>query len=174
MIFTVSEDKEMLIMRLFYLVCCSCVILSLAGCAGNRTFGQFYQSRAVERSFRNFEISERYNYYYNGREKMPDAILGLRKDYVMQSTFWHPVDLTASKMAVWWQEIRFDWYSSLGGSLERVGSNGWILKAPNGDEVGILFSKYSLVAAEFSHGKVVTVNIPQPRTEIYERPWHSN
>lgn len=153
----------------------SCFIaLLLAGCAGSRTFGHFYQSRAVDRSFRNFEISDQYNYYYNGRERMPDAILGLRKDYVMKSRFWHPIALDPKKMGVWWQAIRFDWYTSLGGSLERVSSNGWILKAPNGDEVGILFSKFSSVAAEFSRGNVVTVNVPQPRTEIYERLWDSN
>lgn len=161
-------------MKVMHIILIGLLVFLFAGCAGNRTFGRFYQSRAVERSFKNFEISQEYNYYYNGRENMPDAILGLRKDFVMKSRFWHPVDLSSEKMGLWWEAIRFDWYSSLGTSLERVASNGWILKSPHGDEVGILYSKFSQVAAEFSDGNVVTVGVPQSRAEIYERLWESN
>lgn len=146
-------------------------VLLVSGCAGNRSYGRFTPSRAVEKEFKSFDISTDYNYYYNGRARMPDAIIGIRKNYVMESKFWHPVALDSEKMAVWWETLRHEWFNGMGAPLDFVPTSGWELVSPSGRDAGILFSKYSRVVAEFSAGNSITVSVPQPGAGVYDRRW---
>ncbi len=143
------------------------LVVVFSGCTGaNKNYGSFVQNRAVENSFKSFQIPEGYNYYYNGRPNVPNAIVGIKEGYSLQeSEFWHSVDLDEAQMREWWSLMRDYWFNSLGMSYERVASMGWVLTDPEGNEAGIMYARYSLVWANFVEPKVFSLSVPRARSE---------
>ncbi len=146
-----------------------CLILSLTGCsASNKNYGRLTQNRSVELSFKKIQIPEGYNYYYSGRANIPDAIVGLKEGYTMrESEFWHPVALDEKQMREWWGWIESSWYDPIGRSFERYGSAtlGWVITAPAGNQVGIMYAKYSRVTVVFVSENVLSFSVPRQRGE---------
>lgn len=149
----------------------ACLLLFLTGCVStnaNRSYGTLSQNRAVELSFKKFQIPEGYNYYYSGRANIPDAIVGIKDGYLMaESKFWHPVDLDEEKMREWWGWIENSWYDPIGRSYERYGSAtlGWVITAPAGEQVGVMYAKFSRVTVFFVDENVLSFSVPRQRGE---------
>lgn len=145
------------------------VLVLLTGCtASNKNYGVLTQDRAVELSFKKFQIPKGYNYYYSGRANIPDAIVGIKDGYTMrESEFWHPIALDEKQMREWWGWIENTWYDPVGWPYERYGSVtlGWRVTAPAGGEVAVMYARYSRVTVFFVDETVLAFNVPRQRGE---------
>ena len=66
--------------------------LSLTGCTGFKMRGSFEADRDVARSFERFEFRQDLNYYSSGSDSHPNALMGLGKEYILESDLWKKVD----------------------------------------------------------------------------------
>lgn len=135
--------------------------LFLSACASNKEYARIIPDRSVQNDYRKFIIPEGYVYYYSGPESNPTALVGIRDDYQMQSTYWHETNLTKERMAQIWSSIRDEWF--LFGSASRemgVSSLGYRIMTKDGEKVGLLFSRYRRVVATFPAPKVITLSVP--------------
>jgi hypothetical protein len=60
--------------------------LMVTGCSHN--YGGFSRDSQVDLAFRNGNLQPDYNYYYQGRDNMPYAIIGIDRSYTVPSRFW--------------------------------------------------------------------------------------
>jgi len=69
------------------------MIFLLAGCSGGR-YGNIYPDGQVTKDFDTFKIDPGMNYYYSGPDLFPNALIGLKKEYVLDSDLWKPIKPT--------------------------------------------------------------------------------
>jgi hypothetical protein len=62
-------------------------VLLLSGCLGGR-YGNIYPDGQVSKDFDSFKIDPGVNYYYSGPDLYPNALIGLKKEYVLDSDLW--------------------------------------------------------------------------------------
>ncbi|HOG17420.1 MAG: hypothetical protein A4E73_03290 [Syntrophaceae bacterium PtaU1.Bin231] len=67
-------------------------VLALAGCADFRMRGSFQADREISRSFERFEFRPELNYYSSGSDAHPNAMLGLNKEYTLESDLWKQIE----------------------------------------------------------------------------------
>jgi hypothetical protein len=105
-----------------------------------------------------------YRYYYNGVKLEPVALLGLRKEYTLRAKFWTEIDLNEQQLQDWRaffiQSIM--WYDDR--KHGRMDFAGYTLTDRQGNEVGILYSRYDWTVLEFPEKGVVVVHPPQPQS----------
>ncbi len=120
----------------------------LQGCGGH--YGRLQPSREITALFRQNQIDTHYNYYYTGRSAIPYAVVGIKKNYVMDETFWKPVNGSSElgKLA-----------DRLYGS-DRVRPYGAVIVDPQGTPMGIWYSVYSTTRVKFEPGNRVNVFSP--------------
>jgi hypothetical protein len=82
-----------------------CVMLCFAflSCTASRmspakSWGKIIPDNQAKYAFESYQISSDMNYYISGADVNPNAILGLKKAYMLDSTLWKKVDLTESKL----------------------------------------------------------------------------
>ncbi|MFA5181487.1 MAG: hypothetical protein WC405_09230 [Syntrophales bacterium] len=83
---TYRKRKVGLLMVLF-------VVLLLAGCLGGR-YGSILPDGQVSNDFDSFKIDPGMNYYYSGPDLFPNALIGLKKQYALDSDLWKPIEPT--------------------------------------------------------------------------------
>lgn len=69
------------------------VVFLLAGCLGGR-YGNIFPDGQVSKDFEAFKIDPGMNYYYSGPDLYPNALIGLKKEYVLDSDLWKPIKPT--------------------------------------------------------------------------------
>jgi hypothetical protein len=69
----------------------------LSACAGN--YGKFMRDRTLEQAFQEKRPPENYHYYANGRENIPDAIIGIDPAFTLMSKFWRKLDFESGQVA---------------------------------------------------------------------------
>jgi hypothetical protein len=74
-----------------------------------------------------------YNYYYTGSDSYPKAVIGIRKEYQLESKFWKPVELTPERLKRWleWRRSKLE---------ETLSYYGLDILAPDGGQVGIWYT----------------------------------
>jgi len=60
------------------------------GCVG-ANYGSIIPDSTVTKAFEDFRIDPDINYYYSGSDVNPNAIMGLKKSYVLDSDLWKPI-----------------------------------------------------------------------------------
>jgi hypothetical protein len=72
------------------------VLLLYAGCAGlpSKDYGKISLDPSVTGAFESFEIDQDLNYYISGVYAYPNALIGLKKSYTLDSTLWKKVKMT--------------------------------------------------------------------------------
>lgn len=134
------------------------------GCAttnkmSDKNLGSIKESREITNMYGTYTIEPDLNYFYYGRELQPDAIMGIRKNYTIQSKFWHAVALTEDQLKNW-----VVWGNR--GTGERCASSryngryqGADILDPDGNVIGNWYSKRDWGIFEFPGNNVV---IPHP------------
>ncbi|MGL1931180.1 MAG: hypothetical protein OCC45_05415 [Desulfotalea sp.] len=135
-------------------------LLMVTSCASDGSYGKLVQSNDVQQAFVYAKMPATYNYYYNGPENNLVAIVGLDKDIVLTSKYWHPIDLTEERMKNIYSTIQSEWFTS--GNRPKDGnlSAGANLFDPAGKQVGVLFTKYRRVVVRFSAPKTLSLSNP--------------
>lgn len=106
------------------------VSVMLTGCLGS--YGKVRIDNELAGQFLNGDVPADYNYYYNGREFVPYAIIGLRPQYTLASKHWHPVTPNTKDF----KRMARGLYSMPDYDRPAAG----VLIAPDGRELGIWYS----------------------------------
>lgn len=155
-------------MKKIMTMCLVFCVLFLTSCAANKEYARIVSDRSVQNDYKKLIIPEGYVYYYSGPESNPTALVGIRDDYEMRSTYWHETHLSKERMAQIWDVIRHEWF--LFGSASRefgVSSNGYRIMTKGGEKVGLLFSRYKRVVATFPEPNVITLSVPIKSQDVF-------
>lgn len=136
-------------------------LAGLSACSG--TYGRLAVNPDVKTLFQRYEVLPDHQYFYTVLPTRPRVIIGLHKDYTLQSDFWHPVEATPERLKRW-----LDWQQDYKQIL--MGQNGSDIFDKNGRRIGVW---YALIN-DRDWGKVQmidlrTVNIILQETPVY--PW---
>jgi hypothetical protein len=116
-------------------------IITCGACTANH--GTTERSPEVNRAFKNYEVWPGYTYYHNGWENNPYAIVGIRAPYKLVSSqkLWKQID--ADKTSI--QRL----VDALFEDYQLYPYGAYIL-APNGEEIGVLYSSISNVSIKMT------------------------
>ena len=67
------------------------------GCAGSpliTDYGMIIPDQDVMAAFERYDLNPNYNYYISGSDLYPDALIGLDKNYTLESDLWKKMDFT--------------------------------------------------------------------------------
>lgn len=115
----------------------------------------FRRSYDVSNTFEDFKLISQYQYYYNGLSSSPDAVVGIKPGYTLNSPHWHVVDLDAKRLR-----------QMVEGMLNNPGSeyntepNGAYISNDKGDVVGIWYSVWKLPLATFTSDNEFSISQP--------------
>jgi len=143
------------------------ISLIIGGCAftgtGSKDLGGIRESDEVTRKYRSLTIDPNYHYYYSGPELQPNAIMGIDKNYTVQSDFWHQIDLTEEQLEYWvkWGDRQS---SDEGFSRRYLGRyQGAYIPDLQGNVIGDWYSKKDQGIFKFPGDNVVVPYPPRNR-----------
>ncbi len=132
------------------------LVLTLAGCAGFKMRGSFVPDRDVARSFADYEFRDDMNYYSSGSDAYPNALMGLKKEYTLESDLWKKVDKAET-----FKDMVQGMQRKTGGMVMPL--HGFQILDNEGRPIGIwyaiLSARASLVMKEGKHVVVYTPDI---------------
>lgn len=129
-----------------YLVCLAVASL-VSACAGN--YGRLKGDQEMAMLFLKGPLPD-YSYYYTGRASIPDALIGIRPEYTLKSSIWHPVESM--------EEVH---HLASRVALKDTGrARGSIILDPLGKEAGIWFSTYTSTTVKLNPGNEIIVYSP--------------
>ncbi|MDD5712884.1 MAG: hypothetical protein PHY31_09050, partial [Smithellaceae bacterium] len=76
------------------------------------------------------------NYYYSGREAYPDAILGLNKQYTLDSDFWVPIKTDAFRGLVAGMKKK--------ASEDRAVIHGYVVRDDKAQPIGVWYARLGI------------------------------
>jgi hypothetical protein len=115
-------------------ICLLFTVVFLAGCSGKHNRGRLIYNNTVKEAFETYKVLPGYNYYLTGPENYPKAVIGIRKEYRLESKFWKPVELTPERLKRW-----LEWRGSLQESYNRS-YYGLDILTPDGRQAGIWYT----------------------------------
>jgi len=133
-----------------------------AAVAGHfRSFGRFEPSRKITEAFEKARVMPEIAYFYSGRGTCPRAVLGLHRDYTLDSRHWKPVDLTAERLDGWVARMQ---------SEDPVGKrpSGYAILTPERELAGVWFAG-ERGTVQFKADRRVVVHAIAATTAIDER-----
>jgi len=142
-----------------YLALLFLTAMIMSGCAALQRPNLLENSMEVNRLIESDTILPGYTYYYTGPQDKPDTIIAIRNDYELQeSIYWHKVDITEKQLQTWnmmidnRHRIRFTY-------------DGAYIITPEGQRVGIWYSKYSLTVIKFPEPGRIIIYPPDPTSQ---------
>lgn len=133
---------------------------AVTGCSGN--FGHLRRDGEARKNFESYQVLPDHNYFYSGSSSKPIAIMGIHKDYTLETQLWKSVELTPEQLKSWMNNIS----PTLGRAIDNYGS---VIVDPAGKTVGIWYSKYKQTTVEFKDNNTIIVHTPKPETEFPRR-----
>jgi hypothetical protein len=98
------------------------------------------------------------NYYYSGPDAYPNALIGVKKEYVLDNDLWKPIDPDPSvfKKTLYWMQNDPRYHSS---GYKR----GFAIKDTQGKPVGVWYSSLSVktMIVKMGTGNTVIVYTPE-------------
>jgi hypothetical protein len=131
-IIEISFLLSLFIFSLFMLSCTS---------SRTKTIGNSVQDDDIRAMFETYEYVSNYNYFYTGYGNDPEAIVGIKKDYELVKvsgrvnvTNWQQFEPDGEKL-----KQLVDGIKAANLPLRRL-PNGYIIFAPGGDQVGVMYA----------------------------------
>jgi hypothetical protein len=129
------------------------LFLALSACAGN--YGLMQQNAKVDQIFKNYQVLADYKYYFSGPETRPEAILGVRRDYTLETTQWTQVSLTEKQLKEWVDGLYFYFHD-----LTHNRPYGSVILDPSGKQIGIWYSIWDYTPVIFKGDNIVQIYPP--------------
>lgn len=107
--------------------------LFFSGCVAGR-YGEIRPDQQTTMDFDAFRIDPNMNYYYSGPDLFPNALIGLKKEYVLASDLWKPIKPTPASfrdMILHMQEKARDY---------REFQHGFLMCDDKGKPIGVWYS----------------------------------
>jgi hypothetical protein len=138
-------------------------VAGLAGCSG--TYGRLVVNSDTKALFERNEVLPDYHYFHSGLAPHPRAIIGLHKDYTLQSDYWSPVDMTTEKLDRW---LGFQHPNK----KYLIGNNGLDILDSEDRKIGVWFGlkdgrDWSVI--KMVDDRTVNISLPMPHTNIPRR-----
>lgn len=146
----------MVVPAVFLAIC----LTGLSGCSG--THGRLEISLDVKDMFERYEVLPDHRYFYTESSVWPRAVIGLHKDYTLQSDFWHPVKVTSEQLNRW---LNFQGHS-IQHFIENNGSN---ILDQDGRKIGVWYalkSKRDWGVVKIIDDKTVNIILVSPPREV--------
>ena len=135
----------------------------LSACASGN-YGTSTKNFAVDRIFLSGMPPQGYQYYYNGVKLEPSAILGVRPELTLNpSKFWTKIEIDDRQLSEWRSYFKMSYMWPDPKQQGSIRFQGIQLNDPQGNEAGILYSRYDWVVTEFPGDGVIIVHPPQPQ-----------
>ncbi len=137
-------------------------LLSAVSCGGAASgYGSLSRSFEVAKIFEDGQVLPGYAYYFSGPPGRPDAILGVKEGWTLDTRLWRRTDLTS--------EILKKWLESMNRDLtQAVYNQGAHILAPDGGEIGVWYSPWAWTVIRVD-GEHVTVKPPSADDPILNR-----
>ncbi|MBT8361344.1 MAG: hypothetical protein HKP41_19815 [Desulfobacterales bacterium] len=135
------------------------------GCAPCTDCGAMRESHEATRIFTSEKVLPNHNYFYNGEILFPKAILAIDNSYSVQGKFWTPIDITQEQLSKWINYTRTappDFDASASYKYEGRFQGAQILN-PDGEQVGVWYSKLDWGVFKFPEENVILVYPPSVR-----------
>ena len=132
------------------------LFLAMHACAGN--YGHLRPDSEARQAFESHRVLPDHNYYYSGSSSKPRAILGIQKDYRLETKLWKSVDLTSEQLKSWIDNMA----PSLGRSINNWGS---VIVDHNGKTVGVWYSRHRQTTVELKDNNGIVVHTPKDDSE---------
>lgn len=110
--------------------------------------------------FESFQVPGAYQYYYAGSDKEPDALMGLHRDYTLNNNLWKETDMHRQQLKKLIDEINL-----VGNPTTAQGRH---ILDPNGNIIGIFYSKWEGGPVKMGSGNQVVIHLP--KIERRKRP----
>jgi hypothetical protein len=130
---------------------------TFTGCAGN--YGSLRKNGEVNSIFKGYQVLADYNYYYSGPKGRPDAIMGIHREYRLQTTQWTPIDLTGDQLKKWVQ-----WFDSHYGANTTYYPYGFQILDHSGNPVGIWYSIWNHTTVEVKENNQLIIFPPAKKS----------
>jgi hypothetical protein len=132
------------------LLCALLLAGTLTGCLKN--YGSVKLEKDIVGMFVDGRVPANYKYYYNGRDTMPYAIVGIKPEYRLVSKFWTPVPPNTD-------------------AFRKMARNAWIqppydtpvagyLMTPEDAEIGLWYSYYPWATIKMDGTNAVSIYSP--------------
>jgi hypothetical protein len=135
-------------------------VAALAGCSG--TYGRMVVNSDTKELFERNEVLSDHHYFHSGLAPHPRAIIGLHKDYTLQSDYWNPVEMTSEKLDLW---LGFQHSSK----KYFIGNNGLDILDADGRKIGVWFGLKDgrdwTVVKMIDH-RTVNISLPMPHKTL--------
>ncbi|MBI9075127.1 MAG: hypothetical protein JEZ02_06920 [Desulfatibacillum sp.] len=139
----VRQCRRMLGMAALFLIVASCVSMN--------QFGAIRGNSEVTQSFKNYEVSSQYRYYTIGPGGQPTAILGIDREYSLNSSIWQAVELTPEMLKTMVDLVNL-------GSPDKDRYWGSVVLDNAGNTVGVFYSTWRKGIVKVSQDKTVMVS----------------
>lgn len=141
-------QKTLLTIFVFTVLCffISCV---------SANYGSIIPDAAVTKDFEAFQINPDMNYYYSGADTHPNAIMGLKKNYALDSGIWKPIEAQPKVL----KEMVTGMKTKV--LVAGTSQHGFIMKDDKGQQIGVWYSMLG-VNTVIKTGKDNTVMVYPP------------
>ncbi len=128
-------------------------LIVLAGCAQN--YGRLQRNEEVDKIFKTYQVLPDHKYYYSGPEGRPDAIMGIHKDYTLETTQWVQFNISGNTLKKGVDSINFH-----NSNRVRNYPYGFIIFDPDGRQVGVWYSIWDWTTVILEQDNLITVFPP--------------
>jgi hypothetical protein len=104
-------------------------IFTIIGCVSN--YGSVRSDTGVRLTFVKHQVVDDHTYYYYGFAGEPDAIVGIRNDYTLESDLWKKIDFSKNSFQVMVDRV---------GSRNSSSRSGYSIYDPQKNRIGIMLS----------------------------------
>lgn len=110
------------------------LVMVLSGCATmTRDFGKIVPDNRVTKDFDMHQMDPDMNYYFSGSEIYPNAIIGLKKKYVLDNDLWKPIKPNPQAFTRMVSDMQY--------IARYIKLQGFIMESPSGDAIGVWYSR---------------------------------
>jgi hypothetical protein len=107
----------------------------VVGCAGSGNYGRLQRSRDVDQIFRTYRVLPDHLYYFTGPAGRPDAIMGIRNEYTLETTQWTQFSPSGDTLRKAVDSINFYHHTGV-----HYFPYGFFIVDPEGSRLGIWYS----------------------------------
>jgi hypothetical protein len=138
-------------------------VVLIFGCASTGPRGTLTGDTEVKTVFESYQVLEGYNYYFNGPQGRPTAILAVRSEYELVNPEWIEFQASSVQLKKW-----VDWYDQTFGMRTQYYPNGFRIRSPTGEEIGMWYSIEDRTVVIVEEADQVIIYPPNMMDPIWE------
>lgn len=153
--------------KILYILLGLFLLIGLSGCGACSTCGVLKLDTEVKQNLVNMQFDPELNYFSSGKEgSVPKVIIGLDKQYTLQSNHWLQVDNAKQQIPIWISTIDSTKFRSRQFFHPYT---GFAINAPDGTRAGFWYGEYTRGKISFIEPNIIEIYPPQPSVLASQR-----